>query len=122
MNPIIKEKWLTALRSGKFKQGKEELRTLENKFCCLGVLCDIYRKETKLGKWCKYHKNKFYFTNTKKSKQKFKSQGLLPLSVQQWAELTYCNPLIADKQMSLASLNDSGSTFQEIADIIEKNF
>ena len=121
MNPIIKEKWLTALRSGKFKQGKEELRTLENKFCCLGVLCDIYRKETKLGKWGKNRFNRFHFTNTKKNNQKFEDQGVLPLSVQQWAELPERNPSIY-KQMSLANLNDSGSTFQEIADIIEKNF
>lgn len=121
MNPIIKEKWLTALRSGKFKQGKDELRTLENKFCCLGVLCDIYRKETKLGKWGKNHKNKFCFTHTKKSNQTFNVLGILPLSVKEWAELSDTNPYITDNH-TLASLNDSGSTFQEIADIIEKNF
>jgi hypothetical protein len=121
MNSIIKEKWLTALRSGKFKQGKEELRTLEDKFCCLGVLCDIYRKETKLGKWGKNRFNKFHFTNTKKNNQKFEDQGVLPLSVKQWAELPDCNPSI-DGLHTLATLNDNGSTFQEIADIIEKNF
>ena len=42
MNKKIKAKWLKALRSGKFKQGKDQLR-LGNRFCCLGVLCEIQR-------------------------------------------------------------------------------
>jgi hypothetical protein len=33
--------WLEALRSGNYKQGKVELRTLNNEFCCLGVLVDV---------------------------------------------------------------------------------
>lgn len=41
MNKEIKEKWLEALRSGEYKQGREHLRDESNQFCCLGVLCDI---------------------------------------------------------------------------------
>ena len=48
MNPKIKEKWLKALRSGEYKQGRESLRK-DDKYCCLGVLCDIAPK--KLGMW-----------------------------------------------------------------------
>jgi hypothetical protein len=121
MNSIIKEKWLTALRGGKFKQGKNELRTKENKFCCLGVLCDIYRKETKLGKWGKNDYGNFHFTHTKKSKDSFNATGVLPFEVKQWAGLSDCNPSINGSE-TLAKLNDSRSTFQEIADIIEKKF
>jgi hypothetical protein len=33
----IKDKWLTALRSGEYQQGKGMLCN-ENKYCCLGVL------------------------------------------------------------------------------------
>lgn len=36
----LKAKWLTALRSGKYKQGKQAL-SLGGKFCCLGVLKDV---------------------------------------------------------------------------------
>lgn len=33
------EKWIAALRSGKYKQGKDRLyRVFYNSFCCLGVL------------------------------------------------------------------------------------
>ncbi len=41
MNPEIKKKWVEALRSGKYKQGKKVLRSGNEKFCCLGVLCDL---------------------------------------------------------------------------------
>lgn len=46
------DKWIAALRSGKYKQGKHTLCTVEGKtakYCCLGVLCHIlntpYKKE-----------------------------------------------------------------------------
>ena len=51
MNPSIKNKWIAALRSGKFKQGHEQLMipkgckgwaaepvNKNDRFCCLGVL------------------------------------------------------------------------------------
>lgn len=40
MNPEWKKKWVEALRSGKYKQGKEAL-CFGDKYCCLGVLCEI---------------------------------------------------------------------------------
>lgn len=38
MKQAIKRKWITALRSGKFKQGKRRLKNTDGTFCCLGVL------------------------------------------------------------------------------------
>lgn len=40
MSPELKAKWVAALRSGEYKQGREVLRN-GDQFCCLGVLCDI---------------------------------------------------------------------------------
>lgn len=40
MKPEWKKKWLAALRSGEYKQGKNKLRD-GDRFCCIGVLCDI---------------------------------------------------------------------------------
>lgn len=44
MNPEIKQRWVKALRSGKYTQGRtvmvDSIRG-KDKFCCLGVLCDI---------------------------------------------------------------------------------
>ena len=39
MNPEVKAKWLRDLRSNKFNQGLGYLQTLDDKYCCLGVLC-----------------------------------------------------------------------------------
>jgi hypothetical protein len=45
LKPDIKERWITALESGEYKQGTGVLRN-ENEFCCLGVLCDLHSRET----------------------------------------------------------------------------
>src|SRR5580692_6183029 len=37
----VQRKWVRALRSGKYQQGRSKLHNLENQFCCLGVLCDL---------------------------------------------------------------------------------
>ena len=39
-------KWIKALRSGKYKQGKASLQSAEG-FCCLGVACDIFIPQDK---------------------------------------------------------------------------
>lgn len=41
MDRELRERWVAALRSGKYEQGAGCLRTKEDKFCCLGVLCDL---------------------------------------------------------------------------------
>ena len=50
MNPEIKKKWVEALRSGQYVQGRNKLRSPSSNdpdfpapsaFCCLGVLCDV---------------------------------------------------------------------------------
>lgn len=43
-------KWVKALRSGEFKQGKRRLRD-GDAFCCLGVACDLFHRDTGLGAW-----------------------------------------------------------------------
>ena len=53
MNKKVKKLWLKALRSGEYEQGREYLVTTSNtydKFCCLGVLCDIYARTHKSSK------------------------------------------------------------------------
>lgn len=41
MNAELKAKWVEALRSGKYQQGREQLNEADQLFCCLGVLCEI---------------------------------------------------------------------------------
>lgn len=91
------DKWVKALRSGEFKQGKSSLKNSLNEYCCLGVLCEI----TKQNNWG--------------------NNGFLPEQVRDFTEMK-TNSGIYKNVSSLANLNDSGSSFEEIADIIEKKW
>jgi hypothetical protein len=111
MNQEIKQKWVAALRSGEYVQGLGALN-ISGKFCCLGVLCDLHAKET--GNVWKGEDGVLL-----PKKKKYEEQtAVLPKVVQRWAELPHNNPDIPGRR-SLASLNDAGKTFIEIADLIE---
>lgn len=49
MNENIKTKWVIALRSRGYKQGKSFLKRYnpegEALYCCLGVLCELYNED-----------------------------------------------------------------------------
>jgi hypothetical protein len=47
VNKDIKTKWVEALRSGKYKQGRGFLQR-NNEFCCLGVLCEVQNVPSQL--------------------------------------------------------------------------
>ena len=110
MNPKIKERWLEALRNGDYEQGKRRLKQGDN-YCCLGVLCDILKDEVG-GKWVN---NRFEVED----KIRF---GCLPDKVVNYCQLDYKLPLVKidNNEISLSELNDTGYTFNEIADIIEE--
>lgn len=119
MKPEVKRKWIEALRSGDYKQGINSLRIdRDNKvtYCCLGVLCDLYAQENR-KRW-KSGADIFYPTLMKEA-------SVLPTKVMEWAgivghtgEFTYKNGHHED----LASLNDRGKSFKQIARVIEKYF
>lgn len=44
MTKELKEKWVKALRSGEYEQGRKRLKQIhfdDISYCCLGVLCDL---------------------------------------------------------------------------------
>jgi hypothetical protein len=45
--------WVRALRSGKYGWGKDLLQPDDNKFCCLGVLCNLAVKQGVITKYVK---------------------------------------------------------------------
>jgi len=114
MNSKIKEKWLNALRSGEYNQQQNYLKTDEG-FCCLGVLCDLYAKENNVD----WKKDKDFDEYTM-----FGYVGKLPEHVVKWAGLNNQSPEVKDDNgncVFLINLNDTGSTFREIAGLIEKS-
>jgi hypothetical protein len=113
MNQRVKELWVAALRSGKYTQSRNALRTVSG-YCCLGVLCDIAAKETDMGEWVNtVHGWKF----VPKDRQYGSTSDILASPVMEWAGLTKRNP--DTKDGSLAYNNDHGKSFLEIADMIE---
>lgn len=102
MNPTIKKQWIDALRSGKYKQGKYHLYDeVDNTYCCLGVLCKIIYPTKDIRDLSQY------------GKEEVPSDDIVNIS-----GLFRNNPITP--RGSLAYLNDSGKSFNEIADIIEE--
>tara|TARA_R110002074_G_scaffold402324_1_gene607118 strand:- start:177476 stop:177784 length:309 start_codon:yes stop_codon:yes gene_type:complete len=91
MKKVTKEKWVAALESGTFKQGNGQLRH-RNKYCCLGVLCEITGNS----------KNRnMSDTFPKMNDSGTDNESFMGLSTRQ--------------QDKLAILNDTGTSFKDIA-------
>lgn len=88
----LAQKWIAALRSGKYKQCKNSLRDMQNGFCCLGVLYDIQG-----GNWD-------------------------TIDVTEVLPSEKAGGLFYGQQKYLAKMNDSIYSFTDIADYIERNF
>ena len=100
----LQEQWLKALESGEFKQTDATLQEVDDegndRYCCLGVACRIAGVKGKLegGSLAKYPEvmDVFGFYNDLGGAR------------------AYIN-------MSLATLNDEGKTFKQIAEIVRAN-
>jgi hypothetical protein len=100
----FKAKWLKALRSGEYKQGRSRLKKKTDtgfEFCCLGVACEVAKSKIVLRKMPAYII----------SSDAVKGISKVPVILR-----GTCG--VADK---LASLNDDGNSFKRIALWIDKN-
>ncbi len=104
----IAKKWVAALRSGKYKGTKHVLKRYTEKgprYCCLGVLCEVYAKTFPKGT------------------QNWENDATLPTHIMQWAGMwtntgTYGN----SNTQNLAYQNDKAKRgFKGIANIIERH-
>lgn len=120
MDAAIKDAWVEDLRSGKYKQGRKQLHNAQDEFCCLGVLCEIAVKNGVIPEPVLDHDAYRYAQDR---------TAVLPNEVQEWAGLENSLPfepvpLPYDEElyMDLASLNDGGMSFKQIADVINYFF
>ena len=108
MKKTIKNRWLAALRSDKYRQGTEALRS-GNTFCCLGVLCDLHAQAT------------FVTWEYDEPTGRYSYLGetiLLPLAVCEWAGIEAQNPLALS--VFLTTHNDArGRSYKQIARLID---
>lgn len=110
--------WIEALRSGEYQQARETLR-VNDEYCCLGVACDI----SGLHQWERLDETSIYTYD--------EHHNILPLTVIAWMELDIhenWGSLQGDRSgdrgllLDLITMNDSGASFEEIADHIEIYF
>jgi hypothetical protein len=121
MKKEIADRWIAALRSGKYEQGYKRLNR-DNKFCCLGVLCDILKDEIDLT------------VSVERGITHYNSNGsVLPNALLNYANLNsymgYISSFSGDENtycpegLTLSHLNDSENyNFSKIADVIEKHW
>ncbi len=104
------KKWIRALRSGKYKQGKFSLHTKKDRFCCLGVACKIFEKELKVSE-----NSENYLYDKHGSSLPKKMINKLGL-VGSFGKSKSCKSTLAD-------LNDmEGYSLKKIADHLEENW
>lgn len=127
MTPELQQRWASALRSGNYTQTTGTMKRIHSdnssSYCCLGVLCEItgytfepkfeYLTTLRVAGERHYHNNPNYpnypnYPSSDSDVTGFPSDKMLT----GWE----FNKTAADK---LASLNDSGATFEEIAKIVE---
>jgi hypothetical protein len=108
MQQDLKNKWIEALLSGKYKQGQASLRlTLVNGkqvHCCLGVLCDILDPDG----WKELGDEDVHIHKSKRGE--YLSEEALSLIGMTRAQ-----------QQKYYQLNDNGWAFKTIAEDIKEN-
>ena len=141
MKEEFKKKWVKALKSGKFKQGKDSLymldtKTGEHQFCCLGVLEHIVNPVP----WKRVNFNDDFWNVEDKivfGVPTENDHNTLPV---EWSydeesgcSITMLSRETAEKvglddetgmelQKAVASMNDNEENFKEIAAYIEETF
>lgn len=100
MKTSLKSRWVEALRSGLYKQGRTRLRDNNEAYCCLGVLCDVIDPKG--------------WTHDAEGYRWSGQNSYLPVELNRELQLF-------DKEIALTVMNDNGNqSFDEIADYIEK--
>lgn len=123
MDKNTKRRWLEALRGGEYNQTQECLKD-SNGFCCLGVLADVEMVKNGSSTWEENDLNHLFMLVVDEENEIYedcylplthhfglKDRGLLPVADENYKSL----------ETELMKMNDSGLSFAEIADWIEKN-
>ncbi|HEY9806942.1 MAG TPA: hypothetical protein V6D04_10250 [Candidatus Obscuribacterales bacterium] len=114
MRADIKAEWLARLRDGSFKQGRYQLRDMEDHFDAVGVLMDLAVTHGVIPEPVFYGADReapvFFGWRYGESATRATRE------VWDWAEIGQF------RLNHIQHMNDKGSTFLEIADYIEENF
>jgi len=104
-------KWVKALRSGDYTQTRSCLQD-DQGFCCLGVACDMFIDDSK-----KEYKQYKYLRYDLPSEQSNAPDWLKNIEDYDFPSMKNTSACT-----TIPEINDSGRTFNEIADLIENEF
>jgi hypothetical protein len=150
MNPDVKKLWIDDLNDENIIQGTGQLRDINDRFCCLGVLCRIAVREgiipdpklkfsdPEVQGWALRQEENYYIYGTVNDTSGFS----LPYEVIEWADLDESDPQVilteeeareffgkSPEEMgwseshcapSMAGMNDEGIPFSVIARVIDR--
>lgn len=117
MDPEIKAKWLSDLRSGAYAQARERLRDADT-YCCLGVLCRTVGAEFTRASI----DDPPYVSGTFDNVPVLDGDILSEKDDQELNTSFLRRVGLTDKdQKELIIMNDGGNSFGEIADYIEEH-
>ena len=109
--------WTAALRSGEYKQGVGLLKQghgVEVRHCCLGVVCELVGLPSEPRVGGEHTSPDFVFVDDGTAEL-----AVLPSAAMAWLGVTENHGVVFGLNDSLPSLNDNGSTFEELADRID---
>jgi hypothetical protein len=113
----FQKRWLAALRSGRYEQGKGFLQK-GNQYCCLGVACDIFADRFDISKIKDGDITLYNHSRQRLPPQLIAALGLRDAIGMFSGPIQYGDCVL----QALAGMNDSGKfTFAEIADFIEQH-
>lgn len=121
------ERWVAALRSGSYTQGKRVLR-MGNCYCCLGVACEVFRQDTGQGEWVEMEGVGILPPIFEFKMEGDRESAILPKAVTAYLGLPSTPPRTVSfnptiNGFTLADHNDEmGATFDDIARMIEVEY
>ena len=112
MREYVKNKWVAALKSGKYKQGCCHLRGPTG-YCCLGVLCEVFMDEG----------NELDVRTTQNSVVEYNGQtSYPPKKVREWAGICHVSGRASSADYCVAAINDTTDSFTDAIEYIEKHW
>lgn len=125
MDKTIKEKWVRALNSGVYQQGKCALKRVidgQATYCCLGVLCDVMDLEWKKTNIGANYNNGDHLEYIETFEPEWEGEQPIPLTGSLSQNLLKKTGLELFEHDKLIDLNDDeGAEFHQIAGWIEDN-
>lgn len=116
MNSEVKRRWIEALRSGNYPQGKYSLRNLDDTYDAGGVLCELAVSDGIIPEPISYDgvsaETGGWIYGVNADNDSYSTR--VPKAVCEWAGIGW---YIVNGRIS--TMNDYGKTFNEIADYVE---